>query len=253
MTDRPTIFAAPMVIAMIEGRKFQTRRLATSPLRKCQVGDRLWVRENWRVSPEACEGWHPEEMRGWIDYQAGGSLELVAPSFDAVVRAAFLKGEEQDWDFLPSRYRPCIHMPRWASRLTLIVTDVRVEPLQAISEEDAAAEGAHVLDAAERHEHRGNRKWILGHCRDCAGWDPATMRKTAACPYRLGDERDQRDHYGAGCSTSFALRTTPEPSRFQFENLWSSLHFNPGETWRENPDVVAITFTVVRGNIDRAS
>lgn len=130
-----------MVRALLDGRKTQTRRLATSPLAACQIGDRLYVREGWRVSPDACDGWHPEELRGWIDYQAGGSLELVAPSMEAVESAAFVKGEYRDWDFLPSRYRPCIHMPRWASRLTLVVSDVRRERLRSISGHDSRCEG----------------------------------------------------------------------------------------------------------------
>lgn len=246
MMDRPIIFSAPMVNAMIEDRKSQTRRLAASPLRKCRVGDRLWVRESFSI--EALGGGSIGGIGEWsyqIDYRAGGMRELTfAGDFKDDPYLKSYDTQRGDW-------RPSIHMPRWASRLTLIVEGVKVEPLQAISDADAAAEGAHVLDAAERHEHRGNRKWVLGHCRDCAGWDPATMRKTVACPCRHGDERDHRDHYGAGCSTSFTLRTAPEPSRFQFENLWRSLHFNPGETWRENPDVVAISFRVVRGNIDQ--
>lgn len=167
MTDRPIIFSGPMVQALLAGSKTQTRRLIepfTGPTRegdhmvswpadafvrtcakfrpRYRRGDRLYVRESWRVSPEACEGWHPEHCRGWIDYQAGGSLEVVAPSFDAVEKATFLTTESLDWDFIPSRYRPSIHMPRWASRLTLIVEDIRIERLQSISEADIYAEGA---------------------------------------------------------------------------------------------------------------
>jgi hypothetical protein len=119
---------------------WHTRTAAVVAPRFC-VGDRLYVRESWRVSPEAAEGWHPDDLRGWIDYQAGGSAQLVAPSFEAVEKAAFTKNDDRDWDFLPSRYRPGIHMPRWASRLTLAVTDVRVERLQECSEADAIAEG----------------------------------------------------------------------------------------------------------------
>jgi hypothetical protein len=141
MTDRPIIFSGPMVRALLDGRKTQTRRLATSPLRRCEAGDRLYVRESWRVSPEAAEGWHPDAMRGWIDFQAGESIEAVAPSFAAVEAAAFTKHDDRDWDFLPSRYRPSIHMPRWASRLTLVVEDVRFQRLRDISEGDARAEG----------------------------------------------------------------------------------------------------------------
>lgn len=178
MADKGIIFSAPMVRALLTGQKTQTRRLLkpapevfpiddagtlcdvgylhvqgedrprlytgrclTAQKAAYAAGDRLYVRESWRISPDAAEGWHPEELRGWIDYQARGSEQRVAPSFEAVERAAFLKGDDRDWDFLPSRYRPCIHMPRWTSRLWLSVTDVRVQRLQVCSEDDAMAEG----------------------------------------------------------------------------------------------------------------
>lgn len=230
--DRPIIFSAPMVRALLDGRKTQTRRVLGGRGR-CNIfelgvwadsyvmdpgnadwrardtpyaiGDRLYVRENWRVSPEACEGWHPDEMRGWIDYQAGGSLECVAPSFDAVERATFLKTEEHDWDFIPSRYRPCIHMPRWASRLTLLVEDVRVERLNDLSIEDAIAEGT--------------------SCYICG---------TGAV--------DGTSEHDCGC---FHNRDLAVPS---YRYLWDSLH-GP-DAWDSNPWVGAVTFRVERANID---
>lgn len=104
MTDHPIIFSAPMVRALIEGRKTMTRRLATSPLRKVNVGDRLWVRESFRE--------HPTEVVYFAD-------DMNAPG----------------------RIRPSIHMPRAISRLTLVITAFKVEPLQAISHDDALAEG----------------------------------------------------------------------------------------------------------------
>lgn len=235
MADRPIIFSAPMVRALLAGRKTQTRRLLNPQPETFMVGDaecevvalhvdgeavprvatgrvltgqklryakddRLYVRENWRVSPEAGEAWHPDEMRGWIDYQAGGSLEVVAPSIDAVESAAFLKGEDHDWDFLPSRYRPCIHMPRWASRLTLIAEGVRVEPLQAISEADAIAEG---------------------------------------CPRGLGLNRPDPEGDWQVCAVNY------------YHTLWDTLHRAEGERWAANPDVLVLTFRVERANIDR--
>lgn len=241
MTDRPIIFSARMVRALLAGRKTQTRRIIkprawnsardkvniaiasdahygqgadgrwyyafdhprggplTAYTSRHDVGDRLYVRENWRVSPEACEGWHPDEMRGWIDYQAGGSLEVVAPSFDAVEKATFLKSEEHDWDFIPSRYRPCIHMPRWSSRLTLTVEGVRVQRVQAISEADAIAEGVD--------------------------------------PCRTGRR---------GFSTEPGYE-----NRVGFALLWNGLHVETSTRWEDNPWVVALTFRVERGNIDR--
>lgn len=119
MADRPIIFSAPMVRALLEGRKTMTRRLATSPLRKVQAGDRLWVRENfsgdyyWNFTPPA--QWGPSKFWYWAD----GSPE------------------DGDW----TKPRPSIHMPRWASRITLIITDTKRERLQDISDIDALAEG----------------------------------------------------------------------------------------------------------------
>ncbi len=106
MADRGIIFSAPMVRALVWGLKTQTRRLADSPLRLSEQGDRLWVRETWAKAP-------PYGVR----YPATDSVSELR------------------------KMHPSIHMPRWASRLTLLVTDVRVQRLQDISREDAIAEG----------------------------------------------------------------------------------------------------------------
>jgi hypothetical protein len=170
--DRPIIFSAPMVLALLSGRKTQTRRLATSPLRRCEPGDRLWVRENF--------------------FQFGGPVTYAAD-----------KGEPT----FPRKMTPSIHMPRWASRLTLIVEAVRVEPLQAISPEDARDEGVN------RHSPKVRQMWLFG-----------------ATP----EERE-----------AIYLRACP----WEYQDLWTSLH--GADSWAANPKVVAITFRVVRGNIDR--
>lgn len=83
------------------------------------VGDRLWVRETWALVPASagCELWHP------IDGYSGARF-----------RATWDKAHASGW-------KPSIHMPRWASRLTLEITRIRVERVQDISEEDAIAEG----------------------------------------------------------------------------------------------------------------
>lgn len=156
MADLPIIFSAPMVRALLDGRKTQTRRLlkpqmddvvgygwsapdgafvagmlAGTPDRRglpCWVGDRLWVREAF-----CYQQWHNQYIG--IDYVADpGSPYLTyrTPPAGAKIK-------------LGDRYKgpryPSIYMPRWASRLTLTVTDVRVERLQEISEQDACAEG----------------------------------------------------------------------------------------------------------------
>lgn len=155
MKERPIIFSAPMVRALLDGRKQQTRRilkpqpqmvqgkriapwegdgvtlmrLLEQTGKRCpygQPGDRLWVRETW----QAIDGnelalrimTEPHPSRGWIEYAA------TVP-----------EGHEP-----PPRWRPSIHMPRWASRITLEVTGVRVERLQDISTADALAEGVNV-------------------------------------------------------------------------------------------------------------
>jgi len=176
MRERPIIFNADMVRAVLDGRKTQTRRIIQSPaknmqangqkvidyrepgdkwygehvfsmrnhsgtwcdytkeqfLAKCPfgaVGDRLWVRESfyehgrWQGG-----GYDPEDSYFVSDKQ------VLYPA-DGIKRPTERKRE----DFW--RSRPSIHMPRWASRITLEITGVRVERLQDISEIDAKAEG----------------------------------------------------------------------------------------------------------------
>lgn len=164
MTERPIIFSAPMVRALLAGTKTQTRRGASKPVRHpdlgnwytpgalvlehepqhvieraCpygQPGDRLWVRETWaecaRRQPLTDEDL-PWQQHGRIlvyaaDPEWNGARLFVCA--DGVARWA-----------KPERWRPSIFMPRWASRITMEVTGVRVERLQDISEADAIAEG----------------------------------------------------------------------------------------------------------------
>ena len=99
-----------------------------------QPGDLLYVRETWRptVTDVACTN----------EYKADGAhIEIDDTEIDASIWLSYRKSEEQHPDLVPPKWRPSIHMPRWASRLTLEITDVRVERLQDISEEDARSEG----------------------------------------------------------------------------------------------------------------
>lgn len=125
--DRPVIFSALMVRALLEGRKTQTRRLATSPLAKMQPRDRLWVREAW--APLSA-----------LTHNDAGSTALIENGFYRA-DAGIVDGEI-------SRWTPSIHMPRLASRLTLLVTEVRRERLGDITERDAEAEGVDLAGRA---------------------------------------------------------------------------------------------------------
>ena len=136
MKERPILFSGPMVRAILEGRKTQTRRIAkgisiiTGDDRsgatddRCPYGvpgDLLWVREAWSTDP-CYDHIMPSRLRTeWPVYYDSGPGLVITLGFH--------------------RVRPSIHMPRWASRLTLNVTGVKVERLNEISEQDARAEG----------------------------------------------------------------------------------------------------------------
>jgi hypothetical protein len=155
MKERPILFKAEMVRAILDGRKTQTRRLvkhvamlgdskgwcaaaqAQEPgwvhivgdyRRFCphgQPGDRLWVKETFRLSTtNDCACYEP------------CNCKVGTP----IYRADFnCSDDEGPW-------KPSIFMPRWASRITLEIVNVRVERLNAITEEDAQAEGCEPED-----------------------------------------------------------------------------------------------------------
>ena len=149
MTDRPILFSAPMVCALLAGRKTQTRRIASFIVpagEQCHVrnahggwfgpasrvpevapdyapyavGDRLWVKETWRSH----KSWDGEKPSGIIP-----------------ASRIWYEADGRDNCDQHGKVRVSIFMPRWASRITLTVTDVRVEWLQDCSEADALAEG----------------------------------------------------------------------------------------------------------------
>jgi hypothetical protein len=161
MRERPILFSAPMVRAILDGTKRQTRRAvklhgeadevrriavmpptpdrseswmftrgsggAIVPCPYGEKGDRLWVRETWDARSWT-SGNYPERLK--VCYGADGEQR----EFSVPV---------EQWPSMDrgDRWRPSIHMPRWASRITLAVESVRVERLRDISEEDAKAEG----------------------------------------------------------------------------------------------------------------
>lgn len=184
MKERGMLFKDEMVRAILEGRKTQTRRVvkrweddrlpgfvAGAMEGSCPYGkpcDRLWVRETWSdVNLQGAPGiayradddvrdlmaeprFHDED--GAFNYND----ERVRPYHFAVWSEDLLSGAEGRW-------RPSIHMPRWASRITLEITGVRVERLQDISEEDAKAEGAqHFPELPGRSPYGQDGRWSMG-------------------------------------------------------------------------------------------
>jgi hypothetical protein len=125
---KPILFSGPMVRAILEGRKTQTRRArkAVGPCPHGQPGDLLWVRETWAV--------RKLQTGYWVEWKADGSNARIPEEVDAFAL------------FTIDTWRPSIFMPRWASRLTLRLTEVRTETLHRITEADAHAEG--VADVA---------------------------------------------------------------------------------------------------------
>jgi hypothetical protein len=124
--DIPIIFCTAMVLAILAGRKSQTRRLSG----RYSPGDLLWVRETWG----SLEADHPLVKEG----------RKPEPGDKLVYRAD--PASDYQWgDGKPSQgsfcWRPSIFMPRWASRISLKILNVTQEPLQDITTEDAKAEG----------------------------------------------------------------------------------------------------------------
>jgi hypothetical protein len=144
MRERPILFSGPMVRALLDGSKTQTRRVAI-PKRSIEPmtdecpygapGDRLWVRESaWLYGQWWKDGFTKSGRQRWTFSMAYGQ------------QVRYEKPRDDEMTYFGSSYpgfsfRPSIHVPRWASRLTLTITDVRVERLQAITDADAKGEG----------------------------------------------------------------------------------------------------------------
>ena len=148
MKERPILFSGPMVRAILDGSKTQTRRTFKGttehkgPYNPAYMeahqqangwgsicphgtpGDRLWVRETWAVQ-HGFDAWTPRHIPRGARIYYSATADLKGPCGVGGLRC-----------------RPSIFMPRWASRILLEITDVRVQRLQEISEGDARAEGA---------------------------------------------------------------------------------------------------------------
>ena len=230
MTEHPILFSAPMVRAILAGTKTQTRRVVkpqpaadtytvstyhhpdprphfwawtNSPTRPecanlsdwcrpCPYGqpdDRLWVRETFM------------DLRGTgVEHRPDprGPLQRYAYQADTPPGSF---GDEARKEY-GLKWKPCIHMPRLASRITLEITGVRVERLQAISEADAQAEGIFFTDYGIGRWQQQNPGWM---------WDKTTS------------------HSQCLISPVHA-----------FGNLWN--HVNGDDAWAANPWVWVVEF-----------
>lgn len=144
MKERPILFSAPMVRALLAGTKTQTRRVFKLP-RGCSWYEALGGEAAGQIQDDEGPGWwHVEEQR--CPYGQPGDRLWVRESFceDPLSFGALYRADgELDEQALNAggKWRPSIHMPRWASRITLEVSGVRVERLQDINEADCIAEG----------------------------------------------------------------------------------------------------------------
>lgn len=225
MTDRPIIFSAPMVQAILSGRKSMTRRVLkpqpTLPWGSASHAGKSWwthdsltgdVIETWRLRYAVGDRLYVREAHSlplsWTENPNAAYIGHVfyPASVDAPFRSPYLREKPSDH----GRLRPSIHMPRWASRLTLTVTDVRVQRLQEISEGDAWAEG----------------------CKQGDPWDSGEGFFPAEEP-----SPDGKGFIGWDCARDW------------YADLWNSLH-GP-DAWDANPWIVAVSFSVQHGNIDQ--
>jgi hypothetical protein len=231
--ETPILMSESMVLATLEGRKTVTRRVVkyratgphgppfsepdtwdfyrgeewvgavserdpgifSAPCPYGKPGDRLWVRETWAYVPRTAYG----GMVPFRDDPRPGCEGMCA-----VYRAGWERSQ-------PGQWKPSIHMPRWASRLTLEVCSVRVERLQSISEEDAQREGVsekcHGCESECLHGWRDPRP---GYC-------PVFMRSQKIGFQWLWDSINGKR---AGCAWSddpwvwiIAFRVLPDPAR----------------------------------------
>lgn len=195
MHERPILFSDPMVRALLAGTKTQTRRVVKpggwTPLSSDYTG-----RMRLRTSPE------PIGLQAYFEHPASESWHGVRCPFGQTgdrlwVREVFARidGQTQHWietDYratythgdrlgdtlgIKKRWTPSIHMPRHVSRITLEITDVRVERLQDISEADARAEGVRPLRAPQNGRNWGGPNRFTVDLGDCISGNAPTSRE----------------------------------------------------------------------------
>lgn len=226
MQAKPILFSGPMVRAILDGCKTQTRRVVkpqpepVTSHRDCspwigRLTDRdyaiTWCtpkadggiyKDRDAHSPFRCPYGRPGDLL-WVR-ETWADLRGMGFDTDFAYRANSLKGDHEDADSKRCRldfgvkWKPSIFMPRFASRLTLRITDVRVERVQDISHGDAIAEG---LDTSD---------------------------------------------------TRLSWEVREQHALIPFRRLWDSINAKRGYSWESNPWVWAIGFEAIRANVDEA-
>lgn len=164
MTDRPIIFSAPMVRALLDGRKTQTRRVLPASHPKFPQHNQIRM-DVLAYNPQRPEAWYWDGVHDrvgasfpisyapgdrlyvreahalWADDESRIAAQAIEGTDDPCIYRADYIADANCENMGGDRWRPSIHMPRWASRLTLTVTDVRVQRLADLTDEDAQAEG----------------------------------------------------------------------------------------------------------------
>lgn len=220
MTDRPILFSGPMVRALLDGRKTQTRRILPvdpswelDPCRQAAAD----AGHYWFTSDPEMPGSHhvtPRFAKGDRLYvrEAWSEVGSMDPGL-FITRADYPECVPRHYENVPPaeqiKWRPGIHMPRARSRLTLTVTDVRVQRLQECSDADAEAEGC-------------------PECPQChgIGWINSGPDGGWQCTAK-------------GCGDAYVD---------QYARLWDQI--NGAGAWAANPWIVALTFSVEKRNID---
>ncbi|HCM3233631.1 TPA: hypothetical protein N3F73_005347 [Klebsiella pneumoniae] len=253
MKERGMIFNGEMVRAILDGRKTQTRRIMKPQPEPCPRGGHWWPSNVFKTMLHVEEemqngkgGWGglvgdacpfgDVGDRIWVReaYRFPASLDDVSPT--GVGEMAVATGYRKPW--APTFYeftgtfsdgwkgfetppkvsdagklRPSIHMPRWASRILLEITDVRVERLNAISEEDAQREGVHT-----------------------EVWDQTVVARNYAA-------RDEFFQFWSEDMPHYVEMN--QLYRSSFRSLWESIY--GAENWQANPWVWVIEFKRVEG------
>lgn len=214
--ERPILFSGPMVRAILDGRKTQTRRIvkpqppagvteASSLVRSVNHPVQPHLEFHWTSTPVGGDIDDMEFVGDWFTcpYGAPGDRLWVRETFAHVLADESTVGTGKrrtiylaDLSMCNPKWTPSIHMPRWASRITLEITGINVERLQDISDPDAIAEGL-------------------------TAW--------------TGPEPVRRTHYGL--SNADVFEVTPRKAFFR---LWKQI--NGEDALNSNPWVWAITF-----------